>query len=153
MLRRRARGIRGVTAASGFARHARRLLHRILVGCAWFSVFHPKTILILCGAATAISLYLASGLSLSTDIEDLLPRGTPAARALNELRERYGGTEPLIVTFSGEGHADIEDRIDLALAIRDRLSEDQRLRVVAGLFGEDPWSMLEGPFADALLLY
>jgi predicted RND superfamily exporter protein len=130
-----------------------RVLGRVLRGCASFSVLHPKTVLTACGVLTLLALWIASDLRLSTDIEDLLPDETPAARALHELRREYGGTEPVIVAVSGAGATDIEDRVDLALAIRERLAASDKLRVVAGMFGEDPWSLLEGPQSDALLLY
>lgn len=128
-------------------------LRRGMVTISWFSVFHPRTVLILVALTTGISLYLAMDLKLSTNVEDLLPKDVPSAQRIRGLLTRYGGSEPVVVAISGDGENDIDDRIDLALAIRDGLRDNPNLRAVTGLFGEDPWSLLEGPQAEALMLY
>ncbi len=133
---------------------ARGLLRRLLEGIAWFSVFHARTVLLLVLAATLLAGWQARRLRLSTDLADLMPRGLPVAERLREVLARYGGTEPIVVAISGEGEDDLDARIDLALDIEERLAEESdEVRPVAGLFGEDPWSFLEGPQATALLLY
>lgn len=128
-------------------------LARTLRGIASFSVFHPKSVLIVVAIVTALATWLASGLRISTDVESLLPENVQAAQRIKTLLKSFGGSEPVVVAISGDGDADIEDRIDLALAIREELADDPNLNPVTGLFGEDPWALLEGPQADALLLY
>lgn len=124
-----------------------------MVGIAWFSIFHPKTVLILAGMVSVVALLLATRLELSTNVEDLLPKNVRSAEIVRGLVQRYGGAEPAIIAISGKGEADLEERIDLALALRDRLAADPRVRPVTGLFGEDPWALLDGPLAEGLLLY
>ncbi|RMG46746.1 MAG: hypothetical protein D6718_05025 [Acidobacteria bacterium] len=131
----------------------RRGVRRSLVATARVAVHHPKSVLIAAAVLTAVCLGLAAGIELSTDVTDLLPDDLPSARRLRALIGRYGSAEPLAIAISGAGGPDVEQRIDLALAIRDRLEEDPDLVPVAGLFGEDPFALLAGPQAEALLLY
>lgn len=131
------------------ARVCRALLERT----AWFGVHHPRTVLIAATLVTAAAAWSASRLELVTDIESLIPKDVPAAARLQDLVERWGSSDPIVVAVSGEGEADLDDRIDLALAIRDRLEDRPSLVGMTGVFGEDPWSLLEGPQASALLLY
>ncbi|MCU0253297.1 MAG: MMPL family transporter [Acidobacteria bacterium] len=131
----------------------RELLRRGLQGIASFSVFHPKSVLLVVAAVTALAAWQASTLRISTDVETLLPRNVESARRIKTLLKSFGGSEPVVVAISGKGSDDLEERIDLALAIRERLSGHPDLHTVTGLFGEDPWALLEGPQADALLLY
>lgn len=131
----------------------REALRRGMVTISWFAVFHPRTVLIVVALITASSLYLATGLTLSTNVEDLLPKDVPSAQRIRGLLSRYGGSEPVVVAISGDGENDLDDRLDLALALGERLRDNPRLRAVTGLFGEDPWALLEGPQAEALLLY
>jgi len=139
---------------SGAGERARGVVRRLLEGIAWFSVFHARTVLLLVVGLTALAAWQARGLRLTTDLTDLMPRGLPVAERLREVLARYGGTEPIVLAISGEGEDDLDTRIDLALAIEERLAgESDEIRPVAGLFGEDPWSFLEGPQATALLLY
>lgn len=127
-------------------------LERLLIDISWFSVFHPRTVLVVSTIATVIGLWFASGLRLSTDVGDLLPRGLPAAERLRSLMTHFGGAEPLVIALSGQGEDDLEDRLDLAIDIRDRLRGNGRFKGALGIFGEDPWKFLDGPEADALLL-
>ncbi len=130
------------------------VIRRLLEGIAWFAVFHSRTVLLLTVLVTLLAGWQAGRLRLTTDLADLMPRGLPVAERLREVLRHYGGTEPIVLAISGEGEDDLDQRIDLALAIEERLAEeDGEVRPVAGLFGEDPWSFLEGPQADALLLY
>lgn len=128
-------------------------LSRVLTGIASFSVFHPKSVLIVVAIVTAVATWLASGLRISTDVETLLPKNVQAAQRIKTLLRSFGGSEPIVVAISGNGEEDLDDRIDLALAIREDLADDEDLNTVTGIFGEDPWALLEGPQADALLLY
>ncbi|GAB4222786.1 MAG: hypothetical protein Kow0062_21450 [Acidobacteriota bacterium] len=130
-----------------------RLVRRLLELTAWFSVHHPRTVVILALVATALALWSASDLRLSTDIDSLMPHDVPEAERLRDLFERYGSSEPIVLAISGRGEEDLDDRIDLALTISDLLETRPRLHGVTGLFGEDPWSLLEGPQASALMLY
>ncbi len=124
-----------------------------MVALAWFSVFHPRTVLILTAGITIWAAILASHLSLSTNIEDLLPRNVRSAQLVKGLLHRYGAAEPVVIAISGKGDADLDDRVDLALALKDRLSRNPHLHPVTGLFGEDPWALLDGPIARGLLMY
>ncbi|MBP7148840.1 MAG: MMPL family transporter [Acidobacteria bacterium] len=139
--------------ARSAAARLRDRLRRALVGISWFSVFHPRTVLIAVAIITAGAVYCAMQLDLSTDVEDLLPRDVPSARRIREILGRYGSSEPVLVAIAGRGAEDVEDRTDLALAIRDRLADNPLVHPAQGMFGEDPWALLEGPQADALLLY
>ncbi len=139
-------------AGVGQSRFAR-LLRRLLELTAWFSVHHPRTVIVLTLAATGLAVWSAYDLRLSTDIDSLMPRDVPEARRLRDLFERYGSSEPVVIAISGQGEDDLDDRIDLALTISDMLVDRPRLHGVTGLFGEDPWSLLEGPQASALMLY
>ncbi len=126
----------------------------LLVDIAWFSIFHPRTVLLLTLAASVVAGLCALRLRLSTDVEDLLPRvNLREVQAVRQLLQGYGATEPIVVAIEGQGDADVDDRIDLALALRDRLAEATTVRPVSGLFGEDPWALLDSPLARALLLY
>ncbi len=102
---------------------------------------------------TGLAIWQASMLRISTDVESLLPRNVESARRIKTLLKSFGGSEPVLVAISGNGSDDLEERIDLALAIRERLTDHPDLHTVTGLFGEDPWALLEGPQATALLLY
>jgi hypothetical protein len=133
----------------------RRGIERALVLVSRFSVFHPRTVIVAATLLTAGALWLASGLSLSTRIETLLPEGVPAAERLQGLMARYGSSEPIVVAISSrttDPSETIEDRIDLALTLSDLLAESEQLHGVSGLFGEDPARLLSGPEAAALLL-
>ncbi|UCF66792.1 MAG: MMPL family transporter [Acidobacteriota bacterium] len=130
-----------------------RLSRKLLIATARLGVHHPKSVLALTLALTVIAAVYGSRIELSTDLTDLLTEKLPAARRMRSLLDDYGASEPLAIALSGKGSEDVEDRIDLALAIQDRLREHPSIRLVAGLFGEDPWALLEGPQAEALLLY
>ncbi|MFN7964318.1 MAG: MMPL family transporter [Acidobacteriota bacterium] len=131
----------------------RRALQRLLVGISWFSVFHPRSVLIVSLLLTVLGGWWATGLKLSTDVGDLLPRGLPAAERLRSLMQHFGGAEPLVIAISGRGEDDLEQRLDLAIDIRERLRGNKNFKGALGVFGEDPWGFLEGPQAEALLLY
>lgn len=131
----------------------RERLRRLLISTSWFAVFHPRTVLILSLVTTVIAGYWATGLRLSTDVGDLLPRHLPAAERLRSLMHHFGGAEPLVLAISGHGEQDLDLRIDLALDIRERLQSNPHFKGAMGIFGEDPWALLEGPQADALALY
>lgn len=124
-----------------------------LVKAGWFGVFHPRTTMALVLLVTALAGYWTSKLELSTDFEDLLPKNVRSAQLIKSLVRRYGAAEPVVLAISGEGEADLEDRVDLALALRDRLAQSPRLKPVSGMFGEDPWALLETRLAEGLLLY
>lgn len=142
-----------MSAREGIGEKVSALMRRLLTAIAWFSTFHPRTVLTLVLLSSLFTVYLASGLRLSTDIDSLIPDDVRAAQRMRELFRRYGGAEPIVVAISGEGEEDLDDRTELALTIRENLEDSKKVRVVAGLFGEDPWAILEGPQADALLLY
>jgi predicted RND superfamily exporter protein len=138
---------RGPTAAIG------RRLRDGLVNLAWFAIFHPRTVLILMGVVSAFAFWGALNLTLSTNAENLLPANVQSAQVIRGLLQRYGSAEPVIIAIAGQGEADLDDRTDLALGIRERLESNALVRPVTGLFGEDPWSLLDSPVANALLLY
>jgi hypothetical protein len=131
----------------------RDLLRRGLQGIASFSVFLPKSVLLVVAIVTGLAAWQAATLRISTDVETLLPRNVESARRIKTLLKSFGGSEPVVLAISGNGGEDLEERIDLALAIRERLTDHPDLHTVTGLFGEDPWALLEGPQANALLLY
>lgn len=139
----------GTRIAEGVRDSVRSVLERM----AWFGVHHPRSVLIVTAIATGLSLWAASDLQLTTDIESLIPRDVPSAERLHDLLERYGSADPIVLAISGRGRRDVDDRIDLALAIRDQLEQSETLHTMTGLLGEDPWALLEGPQADAFLLY
>ena len=128
-------------------------LQRALEAIAWFSVFHPRSVLVGVAITTAIAGYLAADLRLSTDIDSLIPDDVHTAQRMRELFQRYGGAEPIVAAISGRGEEDLDERTELALALRDRLEECENVQVVAGIFGEDPWALLAGPQARSLMLY
>lgn len=138
---------------SGETGRLRRALQRALVGVSWFSVFHPRSVLIVALVLSALAGWWATGLRLSTDVGDLLPQGLPAAERMRSLMERFGGTEPLVIAITGAGEDDLDVRLDLAIAIREELQGNPHFRGAMGFFGEDLWGWLDGPQADALLLY
>ncbi len=129
------------------------LIKRMLHGVAWFSVFHPRSVLVVVIIVTALAGWAASGLRLSTSLDSLLPRDIETAQRMRELYDRFGGSEPVVVAISGAGEEDLDDRIEVALTLRDQLIEAETVSVFAGLFGEDPWALLDGPQAESLLLY
>ncbi|MDQ7006005.1 MAG: MMPL family transporter [Acidobacteriota bacterium] len=131
----------------------RGVLRRGLEAVAWFSVFHPRSVLVGVAIATAVAGYLAADLRLSTDIDSLIPDDVHTAQRMRELFRRYGGAEPIVAAISGKGEEDLDDRTELALALRDRLEECENVQVVAGIFGEDPWALLSGSQARSLMLY
>lgn len=63
----------------------RERLRRGMVALAWFSIFHPRTVLILTTAITIGAVVLASRLKFSTDIDDLLPRNVQSAQLVKAL--------------------------------------------------------------------
>ncbi len=138
---------------SRLAAAGKRWTQRFLTGIAWIAVFHPWAVLTGVLVVTAFSAYLASGLQLSTDIDSLLPKNVKSAERMRELFDRYGGSEPIVVAISGMGAEDVEDRIEITLTMREMLAESQQVAVVAGIFGEDPWELLDGPQIESLLLY
>ncbi len=137
----------------GFGAAAARRLRDGLVNLAWFAIFHPRTVLILLGLGTAFALWGATNLTLSTNAESLLPANVQSAQVIRGLLQRYGAAEPVIIAIAGQGEEDLDDRTDLAQAIKERLQDNPLVRPVTGLFGEDPWSLLDSPVADGLLLY
>jgi hypothetical protein len=110
-------------------------------------------VLVVVAVITALSLYAAMDLRLSTDIVALLPEDVPAAERMRGLVEDYGGAEPVVLVISGRGQEDLGERIDLTLEIQDRLAERAEVRAMTGLLSEDPWALLEGSHVDALLLH
>jgi len=75
---------------------------------------------------------------------DAAPKNVQSAQRIKTLLKSFGGSEPVVVAISGKGEEDLEDRIDLALAIRERLADHPDIHTVTGLFGEDPWACSRG---------
>jgi hypothetical protein len=134
-------------------RPAEEQVRRALRWTAWIAVFHPRSVLAVVAVVTALALYAALDLKLSTDIVALLPDNVESAERMRGLVEDYGGAEPVVIAISGNGEEDLGARIDLTLEIQDRLAELPEVRAMTGLLSEDPWALLEGAHVDALLLH
>ena len=85
------------------------MLRSVLVSIARFSVFHARTVLVVAGLTTGLALWLASGLSLSTNVMDLLPHDSSVAERMRDLFERYGSSEPVAIALSKRSFDHFED--------------------------------------------
>jgi predicted exporter len=91
-------------------------------------------------ALTVLAAVPASKLGIRTDVEAMLPRGTPAAEAYRTFLETFGGIEKVFVTIGVEGDRapDPEMLADAAEALADAVRRSPEVREVrAGLDDAD----------------
>ena len=80
---------------------------------------YPGTLLALAVLLSAISVYVASGLSFNPRMDNLLPQDLPLIKEFNEVVAKTGGSGPLVVVLEQLNPAEAPEVIDrLTLALK-----------------------------------
>lgn len=127
------------------------LLFGPLVAVARVSVTHARATLVVAAILTLAALGAMTRLKLSVDILDTVPQGVSVAERLRSLAD-YGSIEPVILAISGSIES-LDQRLELAAELNDRLTALDGVESVQGPFVSDPSALFDENLSDSLLLY